>query len=600
MPRDPRPSRTETLIPTTAMVGSAVSYQGQVERIYRPLQEWQKECYRHYGICGEARFAARFFGHALSRTVLYVAKRGANGQVTKQTRGVAVGYLEELFNGSSGQSEMLELIGVHLTVAGECFLVGRKVKGVGTWEVVSPLEMKVGQSGKKWSVDYGDGKAPVELTDADVVIRIWLPDPAKRIEADSPFKSMLPVLDEVEWATRHIFSQLSSRLAGAGLLALPNEATFPPPPPREGEDPAARTTTTELTSIMRTLADAMITPLNDPSNPASKVPIVVKMPGEHIDKVKLLHFWSQVDEKAMEVRRDALSRFADGMDMPREQVSGMSSNPGTGGGTSNGVSHWGAWQIEESTIKMFVEPMLDVVVNALTIHYIRRLVDDGTLVILGDTSGLRLRPDRSKEATVLGASGLISDEAVRRENGFSEDDKPDDAQFTLWLLRKVATGSATPEQVQAALTLLGVPLPTAGPPAGAAPREARPAPSLDPLPNRDRTPLENAALLPVAEALVLRALERVGSRMRQDRLRQDGVKISGVSPFAVHTVHSVNGSADKYLADAWSTAPIVLDGVGDAPQIVETLDSYCRSLLASQTPHTRQRLARFLEDGCSA
>jgi hypothetical protein len=76
----------------------------------------------------------------------------------------------------------------------------------------------------------------------------------------------------------------------------------------------------------------------------------------------------------------------------------MSSNGGTGGGTSNGVSHWGAWQIEESTIKPHVEPMLDTVVNALTAGYLRPTTDDLTAYVVYSTAALRLRPDRSKEA----------------------------------------------------------------------------------------------------------------------------------------------------------------------------------------------------------
>ena len=39
-------------------------------RIYRPRPGLAAECYRHYAICGEARFAAKFFGHAVSRAVL--------------------------------------------------------------------------------------------------------------------------------------------------------------------------------------------------------------------------------------------------------------------------------------------------------------------------------------------------------------------------------------------------------------------------------------------------------------------------------------------------------------------------------------------------
>jgi len=33
--------------------------------------------------------------------------------------------LKDLFNGKDGQAQMLESIGIHLTIAGECYLIGR-------------------------------------------------------------------------------------------------------------------------------------------------------------------------------------------------------------------------------------------------------------------------------------------------------------------------------------------------------------------------------------------------------------------------------------------------------------------------------------------
>jgi len=38
-----------------------------------------------------------------------------------------------------------------------------------------------------------------------------------------------------------------------------------------------------------------------------------------------------------------------------------------------------------------------------------------------------------------------------RENGFEPDDMPDEDEIKLYFLRKIASGSATPEQVEAAL-----------------------------------------------------------------------------------------------------------------------------------------------------
>jgi hypothetical protein len=609
----PRTRKTEAVIPTTSLVASAVRYSGKAARIYRPNQEWQKECYRHYEICGEARFAANFYGHAMSRARLYVAQRGTTDKVDRIEDGPAFEVLADLFNGKDGQAQMLKALGIHLTVAGECYLVGRTVNGQDAWEIVSILEMKV--SGDKWTIVYGDGMADVKLTDEDVVIRIWNPNPARRIEADSPFRSLLPVLTEIEWATRNIFAQTSSRLAGAGILFMPQGMSFPKPPPQEGQEQTTSEDESEASLFMRTLADAMLTPIEDPSSPSAMIPVVVTAPDDAIDKAKLMHFWSNLDEKVLEMRASAINRFADGMDLPREQIMGMSSNNGTGGGTSNGVSHWGAWQVEESTIKMFLEPMLELVCNALTVGYLRPLLEDGdggdeetglpapTRVeefIHYDTSALRLRPDRSEEAISLWDRGLLKTSTLLRETGFDVSDMPDDTEFKTWLLRKIASGSNTPEQVAAAARALGVDLPSDTNPA-AQPNEAPPPPSLEDHPSRPRTPGEDrplpapdaaaAAVLAASDALVWRALERAGNRIRQNA----GIKPPGVPSYEMHTLVQVNGTADSVLNDAWSCAPQVLEGICDVDTTVQSLNSYVRALFAEQAPHTRDRLARWLE-----
>jgi hypothetical protein len=182
--------------------------------------------------------------------------------------------------------------------------------------------------------------------------------------------------------------------------------------------------------------------------------------------------------------------------------------------------------------------------------------------------------------------GLISGEATRRETGFSEDDAPNAAEFQFWLLSKIATGSATPEQVQAALAQLGVNLQVIGEQSPI--REAPQPPSLEEHPREPKTP-EAAALIAACEALVFRALERAGNRLRVNVTRPPKVPA-----YETHLFVKANGTTAKMLEDAWSCAPQVLEGIADPDKVIPVLDSYCTSLLAEQSPHKRERLVNWL------
>lgn len=607
MPRQ-RSAAAPAVIPTTALVASAARYPGKVGRIYIKTQDWQRECYRHFAICGEARFAAKYMGHAVSRAVLIVQQQTPDGRRTVR-EGPATVLLAELFAGSAGQEEMLELLGEHLTIAGECYVVGRHdAAGNDVWEVVSVVEMNV--QGTGWQINYGDGTTPIDLTEDDAVIRVWIPDPERKMMADSPFRALLPILREIEYLTLHVFSQVRSRLAGAGILFVNQDIDFPPPPDQPGrtdDKGEAVVPANKAEGLMVVLADAMSTAIGDQSHPSAQVPIVVTIPGELVGKAaELMTFWSELDEHSKDLRDEAIQRFALGMDLPRESILGMSSNSGTGGGTSNGVSHWGAWQIEEQTIKLHIEPLLDAIVNALTISFLRPGLSDAgaeNLLIWYDLTRLRMRPDRSGEALELYDRGLLKAEVAVRENGFSAEDMMDEAEHRTWLTVKIASGSATPEQVQAALTLLGVQLPTSPipttiretvpiqPDQAPAP-QLPPAPSLLDHPENPRTPDERAAagLVAACDALVYRALEKAGNR-----LRQQGMKPACPS-HETHLHVKANGSTQRILDGAWSCARPVLADLTDEPdKVIEALERYVVTLVNEQSPHSKQRLAGWLE-----
>lgn len=565
-----------------SMVASATRYPGTTRRVYRKPADWQTEAWRHFDGCGELRYACSWIGNVLSRVTLHAATREGR-DLAQQTEGPAFEAVGELFSGKEGQSQMLSSVGVHLTVAGECYLVGRKpdtdrneVGKDDIWEIVGTQEMK--HRGQKWSIDYGDGLPPLQLSDSAVVIRIWRPHPRQRIEADSPLRALLPVLNELEYLSRHVMAQVTSRLTGGGILFLSQNMTFPEPPaslelPEDAND---------ATRFMAVLGENMIAPIHDPSRPEAVVPVVAMVPDETVDKVNHLKFWSDLDQHAIELRSEAIRRLALGLDMPVEVLLGTA-----------GMNHWGAWQMEESSIKAHIEPLLELVVNALTVGYLQPITEDLTDVIAYDTTALRLRPNRSKEAIELYDRGELKGEVLLRETGFSPDDKMDDDEFKTWMLRKVASGSTTPEQVADALVALGI----LGirDTAESVPTEGRPAPSL--LEHPETGPPEQqdqqaASLYPMSEVLVYRALERAGNRLRS--LRQTRPECAAVDTYKF--LKPEPGELDRLMEDAWGVIPRLLPDLPVMQQkiVAKALDAYTRNVLLTQSDHDREEMVRHL------
>jgi hypothetical protein len=580
----PRPSKKkQPVVSTTALVASAHRYTGKAPRIFVPSKEWQKRAYHHFGHNPEAHYAATYYAQAISRAELYCE----DPREGRQEGSEAQAALDELFGGPEGQAGTLHDIGLHLTIGGECYLIGRTVNGADIWEVLSVLEVESDATG--WRMMSAEANVWIPLGDNDVVIRIWTPKAGNRWEADSSFRSSLPVLDEIEFLTRYIHAQTVSRLTGNGILFLPDGMSFPPPPAKEGEEVE---TLNEADAFMRTLGAVTMESLKGDGSPSEMVPIIVTADGEAIGNVKHVTFWTPLDEHAQALRQDARHRFALGMNLPPEMIEGMSSNEGTGGGSSNGVSHWGAWMIEEQTIKLHIEPMLDVIVGNLKTYYLDPAIENNTERIAYSTSRLKLRPDRSKESMELWRAGKLKGDRMLAENGFDpEHDSMDEAERKEWLLMKIASGSATPEQVQAALILLGVDLKIPLAAEQGEPRETRPDPSLEDHPTRPRTPAERiGASYGVEEGLVLRALERAGNRLRN--ITQ--TRTIGAS-WEAHTKIQANGSTADCLQDAFGTATLQL-GSSRAATVVPVLTEFCTQLFETGQPYSYEALAAWCEE----
>lgn len=582
MPRERRDQDATSKTPVTdpevaALVAAAIQLAGPAakkKKAPKPVSTigWQIQAWAWYDTIGEFRYACNWVGNLLSRVVLGVEQ---NGKPTSNAEAQAA--LALLFGGAEGQKQMLRQMGIHYTVAGECYVIGEDGGDdlEDKWYVAATT--KVTQSGDIWKM----GKK--ELDDP-LVIKTWKPHPADYKEPDAPTRAVLNILAEIEGLTKHVAAQIDSRLASAGLLLIPSEISFTAGP-QMVEDAGEGKITSSARSFAARLTEVMMTAIADRESAAALVPPILQGKGDELEKIRHLTMASQLSAEAIELRKEAIRRLALGMDMPPEVLTGTAD-----------MNHWGSWQMEEAQIKGHIEPLLEVLLDDLTVGYLRPfLVDAGMseeeaqgYSFSGDTSALRMRPNRSKEAIELYNLGELAAASMLRENGFEEADAMDEDEKKLWITRKLAMNTPTPEGAVEAARLLGIALPAPiGADGGGAGegRELTPTLREHPvreLPTREAAELDAAAAR--AEMVVHRALERAGNRMKG---RGGAALPEGVAAADLYRHipdRPTPASAQLLLADAWTVIPRF--DFGATPQrVAAVLHAYTTDLLVTgKTP----------------
>jgi hypothetical protein len=332
----------------------------------------------------------------------------------------------------------------------------------------------------------------------------------------------------------------------------------------------------------------MVTPISDRGSASAVVPLVIRVPGEFVDKITHIKFDTPFDDRVLELMDGAIKRLALGLDIPPEILTGTS-----------GMNHWGAWQVQEESITLHIEPLSEMIAHALTIGYLRpALLAEGfdrteveELMVWYDTSDLRTRPDRSTSALEAYDRYELSAEAMLREMGLAVDDMPTDEEKRMRLIRDIVRQAPT-----SARDLL----PELGINEEIFPEDEEAAPTEPAEVETGQGPPERATILAACDQIMHRAMERAGSRLRSAAGKSHPQGAAGIlcaDPTLLHCEIDATQHADlaKLLAGAWQNVPTVAERAGVDSDALETnLDTYARSLLATGQAHTWERLAHAL------
>lgn len=556
-------------------------------------EQWQREAWRLYDIIGELRFVSNWIGGAVSHARLYVAEVDDSGEATEEVAEQRVAELAAVPLGvGSGKDENLRLLAIDLFVPGEGYIVSEDDGESGRWWVVSGGE--ISRTGGQLLIPrpqrFGGGRMTFR-DGRDTLLRVWTPHPRKVGQADSPTRSAIPALREVELLMKREFAELDSRLTGAGVWFLPQGLDFP----RTDEDPPG------IKGFMAYVARAAEASMADQSSASAMVPVMATVPDhlvEFLDRFKdPTTFWSELSEQLTQLKDQAVRRIAMALDIPPEILVGV--------GTSN---RWNAWLADEQVIKIHVAPMLARIADALTIGYLHPALEEMGLdpdrfVFAFDTAPLTVRPNRSEDAMSFWDRLMMSDEAALEAGAFGVEVLPDSEERGRRLVEQLVMKEPQLLANEGVQKILGLDI---GSPANeqdgrpreierSDPEDSREAPdSQDDEPERDDPNRDReAATRAVAALAVLRALEVAGSRLAgTSRFKHPDVPRYRLN----QTVGPVSEDrAAKALEGAWDHLDVIAAETDiDAEQLRRTLHGYCTELLRRGLPHSDDLLSAAL------
>lgn len=615
--------RRRDLVPEPSLTGATATVPLGTQSSWKTWKfgnnEWQAEAWRLYDLIPEHRFLANWIGDSVSQGRMYVAQVGETGEESGEVTDQRIARLAAVPLGTGAErDDNLRLAGVDLAVGGECWIVGEGAaqnpeQAEGSWFVVTGSAFKREGDQVRVRKPRTRGGDWLLLEDGvDILNRCWRPHPNDVDQADSPTRSAIVPLREIELLTKREFAELDSRLTGAGVWFLPEGIDFP----RGPDDPAG------VAGFVTYLQRAVAASMQDQGRASSMVPSMATVPDqfiEHLDKLRPVTLWSELSEHITPMKDKAITRVASSFEVPNEYLLGMAV-----------ANHWTAWAISEDGIKR-IKPYLATIADALTRGFLRPALEDMGVsnpeqyAFKFDVAPLAARPNRLDEALQLHDRLLLSDQEAVKAGAFSVDQMPtlaERAQMLVMKLIQAQPALIADPAVQRLLGLPGVAAPAAiegspqGPPEDLD-EDDQPAdgpPEDDQLPD-DGPPgpgsaraltgeldqrIARLALTPrqvpppspqhvfnaASKLIVLRALELAGGRLTTPAERRGRwgevprhelhVRVGPITP----------DKADKVLAGAWTHLPEVASDLGvDSGDLARLLHGYVVELLTRGMAH---------------
>ena len=421
----------------------------------RMTDKWQEEAWEYYDFIPEVSFSANLVANVLSRVNLYVgyitntASAPSNISDVKDIDPELVKSAENILmlleSGNGGTSGILRDAALNFFIAGECYLVrepARFSNGMQEkYQIRSINEIVATTASRKPALAIKprrDSKQTdyIMLPSDGYVARLWKTHPRYGDEADSSMRPLLELCDSLLLLERTINAQAKAKLP-AGILFVPDGISNGYQSDGEVEqfdeegnimplsDDASDTFEEELN---RALTD----PLSDENSAAVVRPLLIRGAPELGEKIRHIDLSRPFDISHNNMAASKLDRILAGLDIPKDVAAGLS-----------GVKYSNAILIEEQLYKAHIEPLILMIVDALTGSFLRTALRAQTdnygqpkfaeaeinrVVVWYDPSAITAKPSKAEASVTLYGLGALSLDAVRRANGFSDSDAPDELE----------------------------------------------------------------------------------------------------------------------------------------------------------------------------
>lgn len=419
-----------------SLTASAMKVEARKTETHKRLTaDWQDQAFKYIYLVPELNYASRFYSRMLKKIKLFPATRKPDESLEPIKDGLPVELLDRIQDPGGGRSSILGSYGRLMFTVGEGYLLGVDLKkDTERWQFVWAKELTFEEGGaiiwKRTSTSTGTTYSK----NAAVAYRMWMPAPDESGSAESPMRAVMEIAEELVLLTRAVRATSVSRMVN-GMLKIPSELSFGSDVPGADDDP-------ENNPFLRNLIDHITGAIENAGSAEAATPFFAEGAAEFLAEL----VWEKLHDPATdymekELRTEAITRCAWGLDLPPEVIKGMTE-----------ANHWTGRQITHDMWRSHGAPVAEQFCDDLCDAYLRPALKEGKYeawkeVVIGyDDSEVVISPDRSEDADRAWDRGTIKMPDYLKLKGISLDAQADEETIQMFLALKLRNPDLLPKK----------------------------------------------------------------------------------------------------------------------------------------------------------